>query len=231
MQVAGTVLACRHALQVGVGLHAGGGSHHAFRDHGEGFCVLNDIAVGIMKMREDGRMRRAAVIDLDAHQGNGTAAIFAAEPETFTFSMHQMDVYPPAKQRSSLDVALAAGTGDAEYLARLAGSLPKVSAHRPELVVYQAGVDPWERDLLCGLKLTEKGLLARDTLVYESCRRRGIPVAVTLGGGYSRGSKETARLHARTLSVFAGISLNQRWAAVLWVRRALCRKASTCCFR
>ena len=204
LQAEGTILACRHALEGGVGLHAGGGSHHAFRDHGEGFCVLNDIAVGILKMRQEGRIRRAAVIDLDVHQGNGTASIFSGDLEVFTFSMHQDAIYPPVKERSSFDVGLAAGMEDEEYLRLLREHLPRVFAHRPELVVYQAGVDCWEKDLLGGLKLTEAGLSARDELIYKECRQRQLPVVVTLGGGYSADVRETARLHARTLTIFSG---------------------------
>jgi len=204
LQAAGTVLACRHALETGVGLHIGGGSHHAFRDHGEGFCVLNDISVGILMLRQEGRIQRAAVIDLDVHQGNGTASILAGEPGIFTFSMHQDDLYPAVKPPSSLDVGLPAGTGDQEYLRILEANLPQVFAHQPELVVYQAGVDCWEKDLLGGLKLTAQGLRRRDELVYEACRGRGVPVAVTLGGGYGEHIKETARLHAQTLTLFAG---------------------------
>jgi len=206
LQAAGTILACRHALKRGAGLHAGGGSHHAFRGHGEGFCVINDIAIGILKMRAEGRIRRAAVIDLDVHQGNGTAAIFADDPDTFTFSMHQKDLYPEIKERSSLDVELRAGMGDRAYLDRLRESLPAVFEHKPELVIYQAGVDGWERDLLGGLKLSAAGLRARDELVRKGCQSHGVAVAVTLGGGYARDVMETARLHAQTLLVFAGRS-------------------------
>lgn len=203
LAVSGTILACREALNTGIGLHIGGGSHHAFADHGEGFCVLNDLASGILKMRAERRISRAAVIDLDVHQGNGTAAIFSGDPDVFTFSMHQGDLYPEVKPPSSLDINLAAGTGDAKYLRILEESLPRVFAHQPELVVYQAGVDCGEHDLLGGLKLTARGLLKRDRLVFEACRKRKISVAVTLGGGYAPEIKETAKLHAQTLSVFA----------------------------
>jgi acetoin utilization deacetylase AcuC-like enzyme len=210
LAAAGTALACRDALERGVGLHVGGGSHHAFRDHGEGFCVLNDIAVGLLKMRAEGRVLRAAVIDLDVHQGNGTAAIFRADPAVFTFSMHQQDIYPAVKERGSLDVGLGPGTGDREYLSRLRESLPRVFDHGPQLVVYQAGVDCWEKDLLGGLKLTAEGLRERDRTVYEECRKRRIPVAVTVGGGYADVIKDTALLHAQTLSVFGGDFVESR---------------------
>lgn len=202
LSVGGTVLACRDALERGVGLHCGGGSHHAFPGHGEGFCALNDIAIGILKMRAERRLSRAAVIDLDVHHGNGTAAIFAVDPDVFTFSMHQAGIYPERRPPSSLDVDLAAGLGDAAYLALLEKHLPAVFALEPELVVYQAGVDPYEGDRLGGLKLTSEGLRRRDELVREACRSRGVPVAVTLGGGYAEDVGETARLHARTLETF-----------------------------
>ncbi|MDE2238138.1 MAG: histone deacetylase, partial [Elusimicrobia bacterium] len=197
----GTILACRDALERGSGLHCGGGSHHAFADHGEGFCVLNDIALGILQMRREGRLSRAAVIDLDVHQGNGTAAIFAGDPDVFTFSMHQDDLYPAVKPPSSLDVALPAGTGDRDYLGLLEKHLPRVFQGEPELVVYQAGVDCHESDRLGALRLTAAGLERRDRLVREACRERGVPAAVTLGGGYAASADETAALHARTLEL------------------------------
>lgn len=203
LAVGGTVLAARHALERGVGLHCGGGAHHAFRGHGEGYCALNDIAVAILKLRKEGRIRRAAVVDLDVHQGNGTASIFAGDPDTFTFSMHQGDLYPIPKEKSSLDVELAAGTGDAEYYDRLRHGLGAVMDFKPELVIYQAGVDVWEKDRLGGLKLTERGVLDRDMAVREACLIHQVPVVVTLGGGYGPTPEDTARLHAATLSLFA----------------------------
>lgn len=199
LQVSGTIMACGDALESGVGLHVGGGSHHAFSGHGEGFCVLNDIAIGVRAMR-----RRAAVVDLDVHQGNGTAAIFRGDPEVFTFSMHQGSLYPLQKPPSSLDVDIKEGTGDEEYLGLLKKHLPAVFAPRPELIVYQAGVDCAGGDLLGGLKLTAKGLRQRDLMVRDSARAAGVPVAVVLGGGYSERVEDTARLHAQTLLAFAG---------------------------
>lgn len=209
LAVGGTVLAARQALEAGVGLHAGGGGHHAFRDHGEGYCALNDIAVAIGLLRREGKIGRAAVIDLDVHQGNGTAAIFADDPDVFTFSMHQADLYPEKKEKSSLDVELAAGTGDAEYYDLLRRHLRAVMEFKPELVVYQSGVDVWENDKLGGLKLTERGILDRDAAVWEACRLHGVPVAVTLGGGYGPTPEDTARLHANTLRVFAGLGTSR----------------------
>ncbi len=205
LAVGGTVLATRHALDMGIGLHCGGGAHHAFRDHGEGYCALNDIAVAILKLRAEKKIERAAVIDLDVHQGNGTASIFAKDEKTFTFSMHQADIYPERKERSSLDVELNAGTRDAEYYDRLRRSLKTVFDFKPDLIIYQAGVDVWEKDKLGGLKLTERGILDRDTAVWETCLLHRVPVVVTLGGGYGPTPEDTARLHARTMRLFAGL--------------------------
>lgn len=201
----GTLLAARHALETGVGLHAGGGAHHAFKDHGEGYCAVNDIAFAIMSLRADGMIETAAVIDLDVHQGNGTASIFEMDPDTFTFSMHQHGIYPEVRRRSSLDVELGAGAGDAEYSDRLKHGLRAVMDFKPDLVIYQGGVDVWEKDRLGGLKLTERGIRERDAAVYDVCRVYRVPVAVTLGGGYGPTPEDTARLHAATLKLFAGV--------------------------
>lgn len=199
----GTLLASRHALETGVGLHSGGGAHHAFRDHGEGYCAVNDIAFAILKSRAEGLIGRAAVVDLDVHQGNGTAAIFAGDPDTFTFSMHQYGLYPEIRRPSSLDVELVPATGDAEYYDKLRRGLKAVMSFKPDLVIYQAGVDVWERDRLGGLALTERGVLDRDMAVWETCTLHRVPVAVTLGGGYGPTPEDTARLHASTLRLFA----------------------------
>lgn len=199
----GTLLAARHALEMGVGRHCGGGSHHAFRGHGEGYCVLNDLALTILKLRAEGAIVRAAVVDLDVHQGNGTASIFAGDPATFTFSMHQSDIYPEVKKKGSLDIELRAGTGDAEYCDKLRRGLEEVMDFKPELVVYQAGVDVWENDSLGGLALTDQGIRDRDRMVYETCLLQRVPVAVTLGGGYGPTPEDTAHLHANTLRLFA----------------------------
>ena len=207
LAVGGTLLAAGHAFEMGIGLHCGGGAHHAFRDHGEGYCALNDIAIAILKLRAEKKIERAAVIDLDVHQGNGTASIFKGDKSVFTFSMHQADLYPEMKESSSLDVELNAGTGDVEYYDRLRSSLRTVFNSKPDLVIYQAGVDVWEHDTLGGLKLTERGILDRDTAVWEACLLHRVPVVVTLGGGYGPTPEDTARLHARTLSLFAGLPL------------------------
>ncbi|UPT74238.1 MAG: histone deacetylase [Elusimicrobiota bacterium] len=181
------------------------GAHHAFRDHGEGYCAVNDIAYAIIKARASGLIQRAAVVDLDVHQGNGTASIFRGDPDTFTFSMHQYGIYPERRQQSSLDVELVPGTGDAAYYDKLRHSLRAVTDFKPDVIVYQAGVDVWEKDKLGGLALSERGVLDRDMAVYETCRVHRIPVVVTLGGGYGPTPEDTARLHAATLKLFAGV--------------------------
>lgn len=196
----GTILAARLALRGGVAVHLGGGFHHAFPDHGEGFCLVNDVAVAVATLRQEGVIRRAAVVDLDVHQGNGTAAIFAAEPEVFTFSMHQERNYPAWKPPGDLDLGLDDGTGDAPYLAALTVHLPRILAdHHPELVVYLAGADPYCGDQLGGLGLTLDGLRRRDALVLERCRSARIPVAVVLAGGYAVRPADTVAIHCATV--------------------------------
>jgi len=196
----GTLLTARLALEHRAAGHLGGGFHHAFADHGEGFCLLNDVAVAVRALRSEGRVRRVAVVDLDVHHGNGTAAIFADEPEVFTFSMHQEENYPADKPPSDLDVGLADGVDDATYLGLLAEHLPRVlDGHAPELVVYLAGADPYAHDQLGGLGLTLEGLRRRDRMVLEGARERGVPVAVLLAGGYARWPEDTVRIHAATI--------------------------------
>ena len=196
----GTLAAARLALENGLGIHVGGGAHHAFADHGEGFCMFNDLAFAIETLRLEKRLARAAVVDLDAHQGNGTASIFKAAPDVFTFSMHQREGYPGRREAGTMDVDLPAGIRDRDYLDLLARRLPAVlDGHEPKLVVYQAGVDVYERDLLGSLKLTAEGIAARDRFVFEACESRRIPIVVTFGGGYAPDVQETAALHARTV--------------------------------
>lgn len=197
--VGGTCAAALAALDAGFAGNLAGGTHHAFPDHGEGFCVFNDIAVSIRSLQVSGAIARAAVVDLDVHQGNGTAAVFASDPTVFTFSMHGEHNFPFRKQRSSLDVGLPDGTGDAAYLDVLFRTLPGVlDAARPDLVYYQAGVDPLAEDALGRLALTLDGLEARDRFVLETARRRGIPLVVTLGGGYARPLAPTITAHLGT---------------------------------
>jgi len=198
LSAAGTTHAARGALDGRAALHLGGGFHHAFAAHGEGFCYVNDLAVAIRVLQREGRIRRAAVVDLDVHQGNGTAHIFGSDDSVFTFSMHQERNYPAYKERSDLDVGLDDGTGDDAYLAALAEALPWVWAFEPEIVLFQAGADPYVHDQLGGLALTLGGLDRRDQAVLGGCASRGIPAVVTLGGGYARDVEDTVRIHATT---------------------------------
>lgn len=197
----GTTLAARLALECGFAVHLGGGFHHASADRAEGFCYINDLAVAIRTLRHEGRIARAAVVDLDVHQGNGTAHIFETEEAVFTLSLHQEENYPVPKAHSDLDVGLEDGTGDELYLARLAKALERVWAFRPDLLLYQAGADPYVHDQLGGLALSFEGLERRDRAVLEGCARRGLPAAVTLGGGYARDTADTVRIHATTCAL------------------------------
>ena len=198
----GTLEAAHHALDAGIAMNLAGGTHHAFASHGEGFCVLNDVAIAVQALRAAGRIRRAVVIDLDVHQGNGTHAIFAGDEATFTFSMHGRRNYPFRKVGGTLDVELEDGTGDTEYLERLAAVLPDVLARaRADLVFYLAGADPHEGDTLGRLALTFDGLMRRDALVLESARAVGVPVAIAIAGGYGRDIRDTVRVHVNTARV------------------------------
>ncbi len=200
--VGGTLATTRHALEHGVAINLAGGTHHAFADRGEGFCVFNDVAVALTTLRAERLVRRVAVIDLDVHQGNGTHAIFAGDPLTYTFSMHGRNNFPFHKVAGSLDIELDDATGDAAYLALLADALPRVLAEaRPDLVVYLAGADPHEGDRLGRLALTYTGLARRDRMVLECCRDVGIPVALTIAGGYGRDIETTVRVHAGTVQL------------------------------
>jgi acetoin utilization deacetylase AcuC-like enzyme len=194
---AGTLLAARTALDDGLAGNLAGGTHHAFADHGEGFCVLNDVAVAIRKLQAERLIERAAIIDLDVHQGNGTAAIFEADDEVFTFSMHGERNYPLAKMRSNLDVPLKDGVGDAEYLGALGQHLPRVlEAANADIVFYLAGVDVAAGDRYGKLALTEEGIRQRDRWVIEAVRSRGAPLTIVLAGGYAATRIRTAELHA-----------------------------------
>ncbi len=199
LMTGGTLVAARRALADGVCGHLGGGFHHAFRDHGEGFCLFNDVAVAIEVLRREGRIARAAVVDCDVHHGNGTAFIFVGDPAVYTFSIHQQVNYPMVKPPSDLDMGLADDTGDAEYLDRVSGALPQVMASNPDVVVYLAGADPYEDDQLGGLALTKDGLRRRDRLVLDACRQAAAPVVVLLAGGYARRLEDTVEIHAATI--------------------------------
>lgn len=185
---------------IGIAANLAGGTHHAFCDRGEGYCVFNDVAVAACVLLRDGVIDRAAVIDCDVHQGNGTAAIFRDEPAVFTLSLHGEKNFPVRKETSDLDVALPDGTGDEEYLAALAAHAPRVlDEHRPDLVFYLAGADPFEGDRLGRMRLTIDGLRARDRFVFEACRARGMPVAVAMSGGYAPDVEAIVTIHLNTI--------------------------------
>jgi acetoin utilization deacetylase AcuC-like enzyme len=200
--VGGTCEAASAALDAGIAMNLAGGTHHAFADRGEGFCVFNDVAVAIRMLQDEGRIRGAAIIDLDVHQGNGTHAIFAGDASVFTYSMHGGRNYPFAKVTGCLDVELEDGMGDEEYLALLATTLPRVlSSAQPDLVVYLAGADPYVGDRLGRLALSLDGLARRDAMVLTACREVGIPVAITIAGGYGREIGDTVQAHVNTVRV------------------------------
>jgi acetoin utilization deacetylase AcuC-like enzyme len=190
----------------GVAANLAGGTHHAYPGHGEGFCVFNDAAVAIRVLQRAGRIRRAVVLDCDVHQGNGTAAVFASDPSVFTFSVHGARNYPFRKERSTLDVELPDGAGDDVFLAALELHVPQILADfRPELAVYLAGADPWRDDRFGRLGLSKDGLAERDRRVLGACREAGVPVAVTMAGGYARDTEDTVDIHVATLRVAAAL--------------------------
>jgi acetoin utilization deacetylase AcuC-like enzyme len=203
--VGATLAAARCAISDGCAANLAGGTHHAFADHGEGYCVFNDIAVATRVLQRDGSAHRVAIVDCDVHQGNGTAAIFAADDDVFTFSMHGSKNYPFRKERSSLDVELDDGTTDEPYLAQLTHSLGVILEHRPDFIFYLAGADPYECDRLGRLKLTIDGLRRRDELVLGTCRAAALPVVITMGGGYANDIDAIITIHANTIRVGAGI--------------------------
>ncbi len=196
----GSILAAQRALRDGFGINIGGGFHHAFPGHGEGFCMIHDVAVAIRRIQADGAVRKALVVDTDVHQGNGTAAIFAGDAEVFTVSLHQENNYPEPKPPSDLDVNLADGTGDDEYLELLDKALAdSFGRFAPEILFYIGGADPYREDQLGGLRLSMRGLRERDALVFDEAKRRGLPVAVAFAGGYARKVEDTVRIHVNTV--------------------------------
>jgi acetoin utilization deacetylase AcuC-like enzyme len=206
LAASGTLLAARTALRDGLAANLAGGTHHAFADHGEGFCVLNDVAFAVGLLRAEGAVHRGAVIDLDVHQGNGTAAIFEQVDEVFTFSMHGERNYPTAKMRSNLDVPLRDGIGDAEYLDQLGAHLPAVlERSAAQIAFYLAGVDVVAGDRYGRLALSEAGVAQRDRFVIETVRGRGIPLVIVLAGGYAATRQRTAELHTHVFRAAADV--------------------------
>jgi len=203
----GSILAGRRALENGFAANLTGGFHHAYAGHGEGFCMIHDVAIAIRRLQADGAIRTAMVVDTDVHQGNGTAAIFSGDGSVFTLSIHQENNYPLPKEFSDLDIGLADRTGDDEYLARLEkGLIASLEKFQPDIAFYVGGADPYREDQLGGLALTIDGLEARDRLVFEQLRKRGVPIAMTLAGGYARRVEDTVRIHVNTVRVAAEIA-------------------------
>jgi acetoin utilization deacetylase AcuC-like enzyme len=199
--VQATIEAARDALDGGAGVTLAGGTHHAFPGHGEGFCVFNDVAVAIRALQREGRVRRVVILDLDVHQGNGTAAMFTDDPDVFTFSMHGAKNYPFRKERSSLDLELPDGTSDREYTSLLTAHLDGVlESARPDLAFYLAGADPYRDDRFGRLRLSFAGLQHRDELVARACSHRGIPLVLTMAGGYARVLEDVVTIHCNTVA-------------------------------
>jgi acetoin utilization deacetylase AcuC-like enzyme len=196
----GTIEASRWALEQGAGLHIGGGFHHAYPDHAEGFCYINDVAVAAAKIKKTGRAQRITVIDCDLHQGNGTAFAFAGDPDVFTFSIHQENNYP-IKERSDLDIGLPDGAGDDLYLEELGVVADILERHKPDIVFYLAGADPYRGDKLGGLMLTKHGLQMRDELVLGECHTRHVPACIVYAGGYAEDMQDVVDIHVATAMV------------------------------
>jgi len=202
----GSVLTARLALDARIAVHLGGGFHHAFPDHGEGFCLINDVAIALRVLMRDGLIERGMVIDCDLHHGNGTAAIFGEQPEVYTFSMHQQHNYPAYKPPSDLDIGLPDGMADDAYIDLLQEHVPRIlSEHRPDLAFYLAGADPYREDQLGGLALTRDGLRRRDEIVLAALHRTDVAAAVTLAGGYALDFDDTVEIHCQTVRSAAAI--------------------------
>ena len=197
-----TIAACRAALADGAAVNLAGGTHHSYADHGEGFCVFNDAAIAARLMQAERRVQRVAIVDLDVHQGNGTASILANDDSVFTLSLHGERNYPFRKEASDLDVALPDGTGDDTYIDALECALDELFRRfSPQLIIYLAGADPHENDRLGRLKLTKDGLAARDRMVLDAARVRNIPVAIAMAGGYGKNIQDTVDVHVQTIAL------------------------------
>ncbi|MGH9704506.1 MAG: histone deacetylase family protein [Candidatus Acidiferrales bacterium] len=200
LSAGGSILAAQHALQDSFSVNIGGGFHHAFPDHGEGFCVIHDVAIAIRRMQFDQAIETAMIVDTDVHQGNGTAGIFGGDGTVFTLSIHQENNYQYPKPPSSVDIDLPDGLGDEDYLAILEKHLMQAfHDFHPDLLFYIGGADPYREDQLGGLKLSMSGLKSRDALVFEHARRLGVPIAITLAGGYAHHVADTVQIHLNTI--------------------------------
>jgi acetoin utilization deacetylase AcuC-like enzyme len=203
----GTVLAAQCALKDGFGCNIGGGFHHAYPNHGEGFCAIHDVAVAIRRLQADGAIRKAMVVDTDVHHGNGTAAIFAKDHSVFTISIHQLNNYPAYKPPSNADLDLADGVGDEKYLAMLMPAVTaSIDSFQPDMLFYIGGADPYREDQLGGLSLSLEGLAARDAAVLEEARRRNVPIVTALAGGYARRVEDTVQIHVNTILAARNLS-------------------------
>ncbi len=206
LMTGGSIQASRDALERGIGFSIGGGFHHAFAGHGEGFCAVHDVAVAVRRMQKDKAIQTALIVDTDVHQGNGTAAIFANDPTVLTISIHQFNNYPTEKPPSTIDIHLQDGVSDDEYNQRLRAAYETaVEAFKPDLIHHVSGADPFMEDQLGGLLLTFNGLFERDRIIYEIARRYRIPVAVTLAGGYSFNVMDTVTVHINTAKAAAQV--------------------------
>jgi acetoin utilization deacetylase AcuC-like enzyme len=204
--VGGAIGAADSALECGIGGNLAGGTHHAFSDYGEGFCVFNDFAVVILNLIKSGLIHRAAIVDLDVHQGNGNSGILGGNPDVYIFSMHGANNYPFTRVASSVDVELGDGTGDDEYLEMLRKNLAAVFEFKPDIVLYQAGVDPLKEDSLGRLSLSVEGLMERDRIVIGECKKRGVPVSIGMGGGYSKPITHSVEAYVNTYRVVKEIA-------------------------
>jgi len=210
----GSILAAQRAIADGFAANIGGGFHHAFPGHGEGFCMIHDVAIAIRRLQADGAIRTVMVVDTDVHQGNGTAEIFAGDSDVFTLSIHQENNYPMPKPPSNIDLHLADGTSDDDYLAILEKHLMQAfHDFHPDLLFYVGGADPYREDQLGGLSLTLEGLRRRDALVYEHARRLRVPVSITLAGGYARRVEDTVRIHVNTILAARDLARKQSSAS------------------
>lgn len=199
LATSGTINAAKWALENGAASNLAGGTHHAFPDRGEGFCVFNDVAVAIRVLQKEKLAQKFLIVDCDVHQGNGTAFIFENDPRVFTFSMHGAKNYPLRKEKSSLDIELPDKTGDAEFLETLSEALPRIFLHNPDIIFYLGGADPYENDKLGRLSLSKQGLLKRDEIVLEFAKTNDVPIVTTMSGGYSMDINDTVEIHANTI--------------------------------
>ncbi len=216
LAVSGTINAARHALINGIASNLAGGTHHAFSDRGEGFCVLNDVAVAIEVLRKENLAKRFLIIDCDVHQGNGTAFIYKTDEPVFTFSMHGAKNYPLFKEISNLDIELPDKTADKEYLETLSEALPRIFLHDPDIVFYLGGADPFEKDKLGRLSLTFEGLIKRDEMVLRFAKERDVPIVTLMSGGYGKDINDTVEIHSNTIravkKVFANSQIQNAFA-------------------